>query len=303
MAHLHHHYLYRLIVAILVAFMPTLRLVAADNGDHERVSFDDADEVIRPVNSSYMFDVGSSHLGNTYLSPLKYVGWNVAFNYERMQAMKFSPESWRQQLLIGIEGDMAKNHAKNATMYRGIVSASWGMLHRWTMPHNLAVAVGGSAGANVGGVYSSRNGNNPATAEVDITLNATAYATWNTRLWRLPVMLRWQTTLPLTGVFFSPEYDELYYEMYLGNHSGLVHAAWPGNLFRWNNLVTADLDFSNTRLRLGFRSNICSTNVNHLTTRNFSYAFVIGVTGDWLSVSPRKATKSTGRKSKYMWVY
>lgn len=66
---------------------------------------------------------------------------------------------------------------------------------------------------------------------------------------------------------FSQEYDELYYEIYLGNHSGLVHWAWPGNMFRWNNLVAADLDFGNSRLRLGFRSNIYSTEVNHLTTR------------------------------------
>ena len=101
-------------------------------------------------------------------------------------------------------------------------------------------------------------------------------------------MLRWQTTMPLTGVFFSPEYDELYYEISLGNHGGLVHGAWPGNYFRWVNLVTADLDFAATRLRVGFRSRILSSEVNHITTRIFSYAFVLGVTGDWLSLSPRK---------------
>ena len=51
--------------------------------------------------------------------------------------------------------------------------------------------------------------------------------------------------------------------------------------------MTADLDFSNTRLRLGFRSRIYSTQANNLTTRIFSYAFVLGVTGDWMSLSPR----------------
>ena len=245
-------------------------------------------ETVRPVNSSYMVEAGSSHLADTYLSPLKYTGWNAAFQYERMQAMKFSPQAWRQQLLIGVEANGAENPARNADMYYANVSASWGMMHVWRLPWGIALAAGGSAGGNLGAVYNSRNGNNPASAKADVTLNATGYATWKTRLWRLPVMLRWQTTMPLTGVFFSPEYDELYYEISLGNHGGLVHGAWPGNYFRWDNLVTADLDFATTRLRVGFRSRILSSEVNHITTRIFSYAFVLGVTGDWLSVSPRK---------------
>ena len=38
-----------------------------------------AAEAVRPVNSSYMIEAGSSHLADTYLSPLKYTGWNAAF--------------------------------------------------------------------------------------------------------------------------------------------------------------------------------------------------------------------------------
>ena len=268
-------------------------LLAAVPAQGADVQSDNAgEETVRPVNSSYMFEAGSSHLADTYLSPLKYTGWNAAFQYERLQAMKFKPDAWRQQLLIGIEVNVAENPARNADMYYGNLSASWGMLRVWHLPCGLSLAAGGSAGVNIGGLYNKRNGNNPAAAKADVTVNATGYATWKTRLWRMPVMLRWQTTLPLTGVFFSPEYDELYYEIYLGNRHGLVHGAWPGNFFRWDNLVTADLDFSTTRLRLGFRSRILSTEVCHITTRIFSYAFVLGVTGDWLSVSPRRGLPS-----------
>jgi len=259
----------------------------------------DGTEVIRPVNSSYMLDAGSSHLADTYLSPLKYTGWHAAFRYERLQAMKFSADKWRQQLMLGIEADYGDNPAKNATMLYGNVSASWGMLRVWHLPYRLSVAVGGSAGAHLGGVYNDRNGNNPASAKADITVNGTGYVTWNTCLWRMPVMLRWQTTVPLAGVFFSPEYDELYYEIYLGNHSGLVHGAWPGNYFRWENLVSADLDFATTRVRVGFRSEVLSSEVNHITTRIFSYSFVLGLTGDWISVSPRKHMQADAAKVVY----
>ncbi len=272
----------RIVAAIMATAMWCFPAAAATGDDAGE------GEVLRPVNSSFMLDAGSAHVADTYLSPLKYTGWNASFTYERLQAMKFNPSGWRQQLQIGVEVNGTQNPAGNAEMYYANLSASWGMLHLWRLPHGFSVAAGGSAGADLGGLYNSRNGNNPATAKADITLNATGYATWSTRLWRLPVMFRWQTTLPLTGAFFSPEYDELYYEIYLGNRHGLAHWAWPGNLFRWDNLVTADLDFATTRLRVGFRSRILSSEVNHITTRIFSYSFVIGVTGDWFSVSPRK---------------
>lgn len=240
---------------------------------------------VRPVNSSWMLEAGSSHLADTYLSPLKYTGWNAAFEYERIQAMKFRPEIWRQELNVGMEVNRAENPAGNNSMLYANISARWGMLRIWQMPHGLFLAGGGSAGGNIGGLYNGRNGNNPAAVKADLTVNLTGWAGWNTRIGRMPVMLRWQTMLPVAGAFFSPEYDELYYEIYLGNHGGLAHFAWPGNFFRWDNLVTADLDFATTRLRLGFRSRIFSTEVNHITTRIFSYAFVLGVTGDWFSVS------------------
>ncbi len=258
-------------------------------------------EVIRPVNSSWMLDAGSAHVADTYLSPLKYTGWNASFEYERLQAMKFSPERWRQQLHVGVEFSDADNRAGNGSMLYGNLYARWGMLHVWRMPCRFTLAAGGSAGADIGGIYNNRNGNNPAAAKVDVTANLTGWATWETTVGRMPVMFRWQTTMPLIGMFFSPEYDELYYEMYLGNRHGLLHCAWPGNFFSWDNLVTADLDFATTRLRVGFRSRIYSTEVNRITTRIFSYSFVLGVTGDWFSVS-RRRNVSDGT-AKFIYAY
>jgi hypothetical protein len=260
----------------------------ADTTDTDNSALGDSITVLRPVNSAYQVEFGSSHLGDTYLSPLKYVGIHAAFQYERLQAMKFSPDRWRQQLRLSVEGSSALNPNRNNHMYYVNANATWGMMRVWRLNHGLSVAFGGSAGGDIGTTYNRRNGNNPASIKADITANLTGYATWNTRLWRLPVLLRWQTTLPVVGAFFSQEYDELYYEIYLGNSSNLAHCAWLGNYFRWNNLVTADLDLSFTKLRVGFSSRIYSTEVNNITTRIFSYAFVIGASGDWLSVSPHR---------------
>ena len=249
---------------------------------------DDGVRVIRPVNATYQIEAGTSHIADTYLSPLKYAGWHFGGSYERMQAMKFNPDSWRQQLRASVEMNSGDNRARNNSMLYGNLSVSWGMMRVWRISYGISVAVGGQAGGDLGAVYNQRNSNNPVALKADVTLDLTGYATWHTRLWRLPVMLRWQTSLPVAGAFFSPEYDELYYEIYLGNRSGLAHMAWPGNFFRWNNVVTADLDVSYTKLRVGFSSRIYSTEVNGITTRIFSYGFVLGVSGDWISVSRRR---------------
>lgn len=295
--------MYRLLTYLILLSL-TLPVAIAQDAQpiHHGNDAGNTEHPLRPVNSAFMLEAGSSHLLDTYLSPLKYTGWQAAFSYQRIQAMKFSPAKWRQQLDLGIEISRGSNPARNASLLYGNLSASWAMSRLWKLPWRLRVTAGAIAGANLGGIYSNRNGNNPAALKADLSLGAMASLGWDLRLWRLPVGLRWQTSMPLAGVFFSPEYDELYYEIYLGNRHGLAHFGWPGNLFRWDNLVTADLRMGNTSLRVGFRSRIYSTEVNHITTRMFSYSFVLGVVTDWLSVSPRSSMP--GRKGDNVeWAY
>lgn len=138
-------------------------------------------------------------------------------------------------------------------------------------------------------------GNNPVAVEAAWTLNATGYAAWNFKISDLPVTLRYQPTLPLTGIFFSPAYGELFYEIYLGNDKGLVHGAWFGNYFSLDNLLTADLHFGATCLRIGYHGDILSTKINHITTRTITNSFVVGVSGEWLSLNPYKGMSREAR--------
>lgn len=255
----------------------------------------DEPATLRPVTSSYTYEIGGATLANTYLTPLKYKGWDMALNYERMQAMKFNPEKWVMRLTAGIDLNRTDNPAKNATMWRLVADFSWGMTYRFKLPHNITLAGGGSTSLDLGCVYNARNGNNPVAVEAAWTVNLTGYASWNVNIGRLPVTLRYQPTIPLTGVFFSPDYGELFYEIYLGNHSGLAHCAWWGNYFRMENLVTADLHLGATSLRVGFRNNILSTSINDITTRTITYSAVIGVTTEWISLNPSRKADNNAR--------
>ena len=261
-----------LIAAVLTALLPA------------RAAATDTVAPLRPVISAYTLGIGSWHARDTYLTPMPYTGWSAALGYERLQAMKFSPRHWIMQLAGEVSLSSGENPSRSATMWAIDFSPRWSMLRRFALPQGFTVAAGGTVRADIGALYISRNGNNPISARAAFTIGATAMAVWNGKIGHLPVTLRYQPTMPLTGVFFSPDYDELYYEIWLGNHSGLCHAAWPGNYFRLDNYLTADLHLGNTSLRLGYRCDILSTKVSGIVTRNITHRFVIGVTTEWISL-------------------
>lgn len=255
------------------------------------------DAICRPVTAAYTLEAGSAHLNDTYLTPLKYTGQNYTLGYERMQAMKFSPEKWVMQLGGRLNFGRTLNPARNATMYDLSLELSWGMMRRWDISalSGLRLYGGGMTSLDAGALYLSRNGNNPVSAKAAWTVGLTGAVVYNFRVSRLPVCLRYQPTLPVTGVFFSPDYGELYYEIYLGNHKGLAHMAHWGNYFRLDNLLTADLRLGSTNLRLGYRNDILSTKVNNIVSRRITHTFIIGVSGEWLSL-PRSGTISPKAK-------
>lgn len=264
---------------VLILIIAVLTVAAVHAGDTLRV-----DKPLRPVTSAFTLGIGSSHLRDTYLTPLAYSGWVADIDYERFQAMAFDPENWIMRLQGRLSVTKGDNPARNASMWSFELSPSWAMMRRFRMSHDITLAVGGIVAADGGMLYLARNGNNPASARASATLGVTAMATWNVKLGRLPVTFRLQPSLPLAGVFFSPDYDELYYEIWLGNHAGLCHAAWPGNFLRLDNLLTADLRLGNTNLRLGYRFELRSTSTSGIVTRRVDHAFVIGVTTEWLSL-------------------
>lgn len=246
---------------------------------------------LRPVLSAYSIEAGSASNADTYLTPLRYSGVHVGLGYERMQAMAFNPRDWVMQLDLSLNGENTKNPVRNATMWSGDLRVRWTMMRRWqpvTALPQLTLAIGPGAGLRAGVLYLSRNGNNPASAKGAFTLDIRAMAAYPLRVGSLPLTLRYQTALPLTGAFFAPHYGQLYYEIWLGERSGLVRPAWWGNYFAMDNLVTADIHLGGTILRMGYHNNIVSTKASNVVSRCITHAFTIGVVTEWLSLDTRR---------------
>ena len=241
-------------------------------------------QILRPVLSAYTVEAGSAHIVDTYLSPLHYSGKGFALNYERLQAMKFDPERWIMRLNGRIGFEYTENIVRNASIWDLDIEFRWGMMRRIKLDKGWEIGFGGSTNINGAIFYNGRNSNNPVAAQAAWNINLSAQAAFHTSLLRKDVTLRYLVESPLTGIFFSPEYDELYYEIWLGNHKGLVHGAWPGNYFRLDNLLTADIRLGNTILRLGYSCRILSSKANDIVTRRTTHTAVIGIASEWISL-------------------
>jgi hypothetical protein len=250
---------------------------------------------VRPVSSTWSAEVGASQLADTYLTPLKYSGTAYALNYSRRQAMAFSPWKWVQMLWLHAEADHTTNPLGNVVMWRGNVAAQWAMVRRWQITPAWSAGIGGNVRGDFGVLYLQRNSNNPAQAQAAVTVGLTGYVQWQTQMFhRVPLAVRWTPSIPLYGAFFAPDYGELYYEIYLGNRSNLVHFAWPESYRALYSDLTADLAVSeSTSLSLGYSATVVSSRANNITSRTIKHALQVGVTCRWTAYNPTKAAIAT----------
>ncbi len=287
-------------VAVLTVLCTTFAAVAEDrirvgstyDADTNSVRLD---TLLRPVLSVYSIEAGTAHIAQTYLSPLHNSGAAIALGYDRSQAMAFDPSRWVMSLGFRLDGARTFNEpARNKVLWDMSLRASWSMMRRWNVGA-WSFFAGGHTALDAGAQYVPANGNNPVAAKASWTIGASAAAAYHTALARKPLTLRYLAEMPLTGVFFAPEYGELYYEIYLGNHRGLVRGAWPGNFFRYSGLLSADVRLGSTILRLGYRLNISSVKASDIVCNNVGHMAVLAIASEWISLSPTRRPSPQAR--------
>lgn len=253
------------------------------------------EEILRPISDATSVEWGSSKIIDTYLSPLKYSGWRLGLDHTRYRATAFSPERYVVRLHLNGAYESATSPAGNSKMQGVLLTSDCNLLRRFAVAPRLTVAAGAGAQVVAGALYNPRNGNNPVNAKAIASINLTGFADYGFKVWRIPVTVRYTPTLPVTGAFFSPQYGELYYEIYEGNRSGLVHGAWWGRQFRFDHSLTADFRVGASSLRIGYRGEYLSQKVNSLVSRSTAHMLTLGVTTDWLPFNPSKPLSKSVR--------
>ena len=220
---------------------------------------------------------GYASVHDSYLTPITYDGWDLALGYEAMRPVR--ADKWLWQLQVGADYNHVENPAQNNDMDKLMGDITFDMQRQWrgVFSPRLNLAVGPMTQLRAGIVYDEVNSNNPVTVRAHWNVGVTGMAWFNTRLGRKPVTLRYQAQLPVAGVFFAPEYDESYYEIYLGNRRNLAHLGWWGNRLDMTHFLGADLRLGKTTLRLGYRARLEHWNVNHLKVHDVTHAAVLGL--------------------------
>ncbi|MCM1291255.1 MAG: DUF3316 domain-containing protein [Prevotella sp.] len=259
----------------------------------------ECDSVSRPVTQTYSIEIGGVSNLDTYISPLRYHGSSIALSGTWAKCMAFDAKNWTMQFDAYLSFDRSFNKHHSADLYGLDFNFRWGINRRWQMVRKLQLSVGATVGLDVGALYLPRNSNNPANISASTDLSLRASVSYPLKIGRLPILISETVSLPSLAVFFSPQYGEPYYEIYLGNHSGLAHFGWWGNHFGIDNLLSFDLDFGRTAMRLGYRFNVRSSFVNSINHQNVIHAFVIGVIPHGLGLKRRMSCKTTSINALY----
>lgn len=236
----------------------------------------------RYTTHSTLFGVGHLNQYDTYLSPFEYEGMQGCFVHER-----FRPTHWlagrvtTQQKTEGYVG-MSKNPAQSANALSGALSYKIGWHYSWTLPSSLRLFAGGGVQTLLGGVYNTRNGNNPAQAQARAGLYASVLAAYPFRIRKQPFQIRYQADLPFCGLMFSPNYNQSYYEIFsLGNYDRNIRFTHPGNAPTLYQSVTLDFPVGGFTFRVGYGCDIEQSRVNRIRSHSYRHSFLIGYVKDF----------------------
>lgn len=246
-----------------------------------------------PVTSVYSVEIGRQSSLATYLSPLTYGGPVFGASGSWSKALARNPERLTMSFDTKVNVASMLNPYGNARMIGLDFQFQWGLSRRWRLDGGWQIQAGGDIGIDGGALYLIRNGNNPVAAQASVAISPRGRVSKTLKIGRLPVLLADEVRLPSLSVFFSPEFGETYYEIYLGNHKGLAHCGWWGNNFCISNLLSADLDFGRTAMRIGYRMELRSSYVCSLNTRIITHCFVLGIIPQGLGLKKRRLPART----------
>lgn len=213
----------------------------------------------------------------TYLSPLTYDGPGYGLQYE------WTKPTWKENT-IGMQthADFSYGYllspAKNSRMYTLDIDLAWGVERLWSDVNGFSWALGSSVGVDGGVLYLPRNGNNPAQALMWTGASITAMGSYKRlSLLKKPLHISESIEIPTIGCFFCPAYGETYYEIYVGNHSGLAHFGWWGNRPQIKSRLRVDWLLGRYALTIGFDYRFQGLECNHISTRTARSSVIIGL--------------------------
>lgn len=246
----------------------------------------------RWTDNAMMVAVGYQNEFDSYLSSREYTGTAARFVSHTVRHKASS--AWTTRLVH--QGSFFSGSMKDTddgNEMGGIYTFQWGRLYRLPLRiSGLELSVGGTAEANAGFLYNTRNSNNPAQARLSASIGPVVSGRWTFSLWQKPLALGLELAAPLCGLMFSPNYGQSYYEIFSqGNYD---HNCVPTTFISTPSLQTMlslDIPIGSAALRVGYIGDFRQANVNSIKQHSYCHYFMLGYVRSF-SVTKRRVVSN-----------
>ncbi|MBQ8047366.1 MAG: DUF3316 domain-containing protein [Prevotella sp.] len=227
----------------------------------------------------YMLGIGPANVLDTYLSPETYKGSAVSLSSVDRR-LRFDTETrtyrkWQHQSTWQVSLNMASNRANNADYLGGSLAFQYDWLRRV----NRYLAVGPMVEAFLGGLYNTRNGNNPAQLYAQAEAGVTLLAEKSFSFLNKNFGIDYEASLPFLGATFSPQYGQSYYEIFTrGNYDHNIAVTSPFNALSLRQRISLDFRLGRHVFRIGYMGNYRQREVNNLKYHDYDHQLLLGYT-------------------------
>ncbi len=262
-----------------IVLLALLRAVVLQAETNVGAATDATTEALPVTQRSWSVGIGPSKVQDTYLSAVHFSGTGFtllgSYVYERPGRRWYT--AWQHQL----HASQGADRAGHDSMLEGAYDLYLGRLRCWPLAGNkLSLAAGVMANIGIGGLYNTRNGNNPAQARLHLALMPTLAARYRFSLCRTDMTLGYEAQLPLAGVMFSPRFGQSYYEIFgRGNYDRnmVVTTFVSAPTFRQQLTLDGQIGRRAT-IRIGLLADLQQARVNDIRQHVYSYRLMLGLT-------------------------
>lgn len=265
-----HYSKLRLLVAVVSLLVSVPSVLAQESGvgmlprERERIN-------------NFSLSVGDLGVLDEYLSPVVYNGPVLSIVGQRTHLLKHD-SSWMYSsfLKVGYSSLTGRSGLGNFQALMLDCHLSWEKI--WINKSGFSLSAGPEAFLKFGGLYNSRNTNNPAQMKLYVAAAVAGEASYRFKIRNYPMALGWRANLPLIGYNFAPTYALQYYEIYYFDRFGEAsHFAWPGNVFAFSHQLSLSLPVGKVQLRVSWLGDYYRYNIDGLRCKMYENSCLVGI--------------------------